>query len=285
MESSSKLYFQSGNNNSFKGKNIIVTGATGGIGSVLVKILHSLGAQLLLISHDEEKLKKTFNSLFLIQKNYDNITAPQYEIIDLENPRQITDFFPNVMKKLKGKLDILLICHGKYSISQIKEANLLHFDSMMNINVRSVFHLISLATPFLKITKGNIVVLSSMEAKIITKFGTLNTITKSMINSLVQCSALELAPFGIRVNAVAPGITNTGHRIGKKLKEEENKEYMNTSGNLFLLGKSVLNPEDIVNSILFLASDDASFVTGEIIENDKGFGLNHDLTFNDDIYD
>ena len=53
---------------------------------------------------------------------------------------------------------------------------------------------------------------------------------------------------------------------------------------LFLLKKSVLQPEDVVNTVLFLASDDAGFITGEIISDDNGYGLNHDLSYNDEVY-
>ena len=59
---------------------------------------------------------------------------------------------------------------------------------------------------------------------------------------------------------------------------------MKTSGHLFLLNKKVLQPDNIVDTILFLASEDAGFITGEIIVNDNGYSLNHDLSYNDDVY-
>ena len=277
-------YFLSSDNNCFKDKHIIITGATGGIGSILTETLYNLGASLLLISHNEEKLKSKFHTLLFSRPQNIISHQPLYEIIDLENPKQITLQFPSIMKKLKGRLDILIMCHGKYSISLIKTCSVLQFDTMMNINVRSVFHLLSLSTPFLKITKGNVVIVSSLESKVQSKFGPLNTITKSMINSLVQCSALELSSFGIRINAVAPGITNTLHRLSQKFKESDNEEFMKTSGHLFLLNKKVLQPDNIVDTILLLASEDAGFITGEIIVNDNGYSLNHDLSYNDDVY-
>ena len=278
----SAKYFM--NDNSFRDKNILITGATGGIGSLLTETLYKLGATLLLVSRNEERLKSTFNHILFSRPSDARCHQPLYEIVDLENPKQITYQFPSIMKKLKCRLDIVIMCHGKYSISLLKNSTVLQFDNMININVRSVFHLLSLCTPFLKLTKGNVVILSSLEAKINTKFGALNTITKSMVNSLVQCSALELASFGVRVNAVAPGITNTKHRVTEKFKESDNEEYMKSSGHLFLLKKSVVQPEDVVNTVLFLASEDAGFITGEIISPDNGYGLNHDLSYNDEVY-
>ena len=142
-------------------------------------------------------------------------------------------------------------------------------------------NIISLATPFLKVSKGNIVAISSMESYIPIKSGLINTITKSMVNQLIQCSALELASFGVRVNGVAPGIINTEHRVGVNdgFREDENNLYIEKMGNYNLLNKKAVEPEDIVNCCLFLASDDAEFMTGEIIKVDNGYSLNHDLCF------
>ena len=297
MESSIN-FFQKENKNYYKDKNILITGATGGIGTILVETLISLGANLLLISHNEEKLKsKFFNSIkddieSLKSNNSGDINFNpenkiQYEIIDLENPKEINEKFPNCMKKLKAKLDILFICHGIYSKSSIKDCSKEKFDQMLNINLRSVFHILSLSVPFLKITKGNCVIISSMESFIPVKDGFLNTTTKAMINSLVQNSALELSFFGVRINAVAPGIVNTEHR---KEKNDDNNNIgnmwnnfnmmeMDNKGELFPLGKKILEPSNIVDTMLFLGSDEASFITGEIIQNDNGYGINHDLSF------
>jgi 3-oxoacyl-[acyl-carrier protein] reductase len=265
-------YFQNEENNFFENKNIIITGATGGIGTILVKILVKLKANLLLISHDEKKLKNKFNDI---------LNFIQYEILDLENPKKITFQFQNIMIKLKGRLNILIMCHGKYNISLIKDCDISTFDNLLNLNVRSTIHFLSLCVPFLKLTKGNVIILSSLESRYQIKYGFLNSMTKSMINSLIECSALELAPFGIRINGIAPGITNTNHRVGNSLTKEENEEYLKAISNNFLLKKSILQPEDIVNNILFLASDDAGFITGEIMENDNGYSLNNNLSYND----
>ena len=104
-----------------------------------------------------------------------------------------------------------------------------------------------------------------------------------MVNSLIQNAALELASFGVRVNGVAPGITYTSHRVGinDEFKESTNQIYMESMGKTNLLSKEVIFPEDVVETILFLASDDASFITGEIIKIDNGYSLNHDMNFTD----
>ena len=298
-------FFQNENKNYYKNKNIIITGATGGIGTVLVETLSSLGANLLLISHNEEKIKKKFHNLLNeeesindnssehIHINSNSINKIQYEIIDLENPKEINSKFPICLKKMKARIDNLFICHGIYSSCSIKDCSKENFDKIMNINVRSTFHILSICVPFLKLTKGNCVIISSLESFIPVKNGFLNTTSKAMINSLVQNSALELSSFGVRINAVAPGITNTEHRndsnenndnnISNFMGMWNNNGMMRSKGESFPLGKSILQPSNIVDTILFLGSDEASFITGEIIQNDNGYGLNHDLSFTHDI--
>ena len=100
-----------------------------------------------------------------------------------------------------------------------------------------------------------------------------------MLDSLIENSALEFAPFGVRVNGVAPGITDTDIRVSDVFNKRENKEYLDKMGDFFLLNRRVLDPEDIVHNILFLASSQANYMTGEIMSIDNGFILNHDLSF------
>lgn len=102
-----------------------------------------------------------------------------------------------------------------------------------------------------------------------------------MLNSLVQTSALELAPFGVRVNAVAPGITRTNFRISDVFPLKKNDEYLEDMGDYCLLNRQVIEPKSISNTILFLASDQSSMITGEVLPIDNGYILNHDFSFND----
>ena len=307
----STLNFFKIENNFYKDKNIIITGATCPVGVSLVETLFSLGANILLISHDESKLQSVFSHLLENDENNEeeekenenenqsqsnnninikNTNLIQYEIIDLENPKEINAKFPLCLKKIKGKLDILLICHGVTAYFKIKDCSSENFDKIMNLNVRSVFHLLSISVPFLKLTKGNCVILSSMESFIPKNEGFLNTISKAMINSLVQNSALELSSFGVRVNAVAPSVIKKDEKEKKDLSDFDynfGKIWGGDGGggggnkdlNMYPLGKQLVEKGNIADTILFLASDEASFITGEIIQNDNGFSINHDMSF------
>lgn len=260
-------------NGSFKGKNVIVTGATGGIGSILVQTLCELGANVVIIARNENKVQTLFQHLI-------DTKSLQYKIIDLSGIIVSKDF-EEVMLMLNGKLDMLLMCHGQFFIGDISEATFKEFDEATAINTRSLLVLLSLSTEFLKKSKGCVVAISSLESYIPVSGSFLNSVSKSMVNSLIENAALELASFGVRVNGVAPGITYTSFRVGisDDFQESTNQTYMQNMGKANLLNNEVIKPEDVVESILFLASDDASFITGEIIKIDNGYSLNHDMNF------
>lgn len=151
----------------------------------------------------------------------------------------ITKAFKSLIMGFKGKLDCLIICHGINNSGTLDETMVDEFDYFLNINIRSCFHLISIASPFLKLTKGTVVAISSYESKIPTKFAFLNCVTKNMLNSLIKNAALELAPVGVRFNAVSPGIVNTKYRISQSFDTSLNKEYMRDMSPYFLLNQKV----------------------------------------------
>jgi NAD(P)-dependent dehydrogenase (short-subunit alcohol dehydrogenase family) len=276
MKNESVFYYEA--KKCFAGKNVLITGATGGIGSLLMASLAYLGAKVAVIVKDLKKLQDVLNDRNIKRE------LIHVEKMDFKLDKNYREVFTNIMMKLGGKLDMLFLCHGYFENGEIIETDLKEYDVSVNINTRSMMSLMSLATPFLKYTQGNIVLISSMESFIPVKGSFLNTVTKSMVNSLIKNAALELASFGVRVNGVAPGVTNTKLRIDKleEPKERNNQIFLQNAGMNNLLSKNVLEPGDIVDAILFLASDDAQFVTGEIIKIDNGYSLNHDLCFSDE---
>ena len=276
MKNESVFYYEA--KKCFAGKNVLITGATGGIGSLLMATLAYLGAKVAVIVKDLKKLQDVLKER--------NIKSELIEVekMDFKLDQNYREVFTDIMMKLGGKLDMLFLCHGYFENGEIIETDLKEYDGLVNINTRSVMSLVSLASPFLKYTQGNIVMISSMESFIPVKGSFLNTVTKSMVNSLIKNAALELASFGVRVNGVAPGVTNTNLRIDKleEPKERNNQIFLQNTGMNNLLSKNVLQPGDIVDTMLFLASDDAGFMTGEIIKIDNGYSLNHDLCFSDE---
>jgi len=255
----------------FYKKNVLMTGATGAIGSKVLEKLLACDANVVALIKDKNNLSAYLNDY--LEKGVFN-----FEVIDLTMGMKITEQFKKAMMKLGGKLDILILCHGKFTFGNLEDIKIKEFDENININVRANIHLLSLSVPFLKLTKGNVVMISSVESNIVERGDFLHSISKNMINSLVQNSALELASFGVRINAVAPGFVSTKLRVGEKLDENKNTEYLQQMKGYCLL-EDISTSDDISDAILFLASDEANFMTGEIMTIDSGFELNHDLSF------
>jgi NAD(P)-dependent dehydrogenase (short-subunit alcohol dehydrogenase family) len=240
----------------------------------LTSTLTEFGARVVAVVKNEKKLKEKFNPI--IENG-----SLKYEILDFAKETDYRNIFSNIMMKLGGKLDVMFLCHGQFAQSEIMDTTIKDYDHLININSRSVMAMISLATPFLKYTKGNIVVISSLESYIPVKNSFLNTTTKCIVNSLIQNSALELASFGIRVNGVAPGLVNTNFRIEEfdEPKEKNHNMYLKKNAIKNLLSSSSINPDEVVDVMLFLGCEDAGFVTGEIIKIDSGYSLNHSSSF------
>lgn len=164
-------FFSINNNNCYSGKNVLVTGATGGIGSIITEKLVELGANVIATSRSEKRIVDRLSKC-VRSKNFDK------EIMNFESPKSINRGFKSIMTKFQGKLDILIITHAVFRPGKMQESNINDFDEALNINVRSNFHLISMATPFLKLSKGNVVVLSSQEGEVISSDSFLNSLSK-----------------------------------------------------------------------------------------------------------
>ncbi|KAB7501306.1 Tropinone reductase 2 [Armadillidium nasatum] len=139
----------------------------------------------------------------------------------------------------------------------------------MNTNVRSIYHLTMLAVPHLIKTQGNIVNVSSVNG--VRSFaGVLAySMSKATVDQMTRCAALDLAPKKVRVNSVNPGvvITNLHKRSGQN--EEQYSAFLERSKATHALGRPG-DPIEVASAIAFLASDQASFITGVSLPVDGG---------------
>jgi NAD(P)-dependent dehydrogenase (short-subunit alcohol dehydrogenase family) len=171
-----------------------------------------------------------------------------------------------------GDFDLLVNAAGAIQLGGLEATSLEQWDRMMNINLRSVFHLIKLAAPYLERSRGNIVNVSSVNGLRSFAGVLAYCVSKAGVDHLTRCAALDLAPKGIRVNAVNPGVVVTGlHRSGG-MSEEGYAAFLEHSKSTHPLGR-VGRADEIAELILFLASDKASWITGATISIDGGRAL------------
>lgn len=236
-----------------KDKVAIITGGTRGIGFAIAKKFLDNNAKVVILGSKEETVTKALNEFKEINKDYE--VTGYYP--NLTNEESVKEMFEKV-KEQYGKIDILVNNAGVSSRTPLTEHTIEEFDKVCDINLKSAFVCSKVAVDYLKETKGVILNTSSMVSKYGQPSGVMYPSTKFAINGMTVSLARELAPLGIRVNAVAPGITKTD--MVANLPEEMIKPLIAT----IPLGR-IGEPEDIANAFLFLASDLASYVTGQVL--------------------
>ena len=239
-----------------EGKVAIITGGTRGIGLAIVKKFLENGAKVALLGSKEESVTNALNEL----KEQEGKVIGFYP--DLTNMSEVKETFRKVVDSF-GKIDILVNNAGLSSSTKIEEYTIEEYDKIANVNMKGVFICSKEAVPFLKETKGSIINISSMVSIYGQSAGCVYPMSKFAVNGLTKSLSRELAPLGIRVNAVAPGITKTD--MVASLPDEMIKPLIAT----IPLGR-IGEPVDIANACLFLASSMASYVTGEIMQVDGG---------------
>ena len=231
----------------------IITGGTRGIGYAIAKKFLDNNAKVVILGSKEETVTKALeqlkseNELYDVTGFYPNLT----------NEDSVREMFEKVVEQY-GKVDILVNNAGVSSRTPLKEHTLEEFDKVCDINIKSAFVCSKVAVDYLTKTKGVILNTSSMVSKYGQPSGVMYPSSKFAINGMTLSLARELAPLGIRVNAVAPGVTKTD--MVANLPEEMIKPLIAT----IPLGR-IGEPEDIANAFLFLASDMASYITGQVL--------------------
>ena len=234
----------------------IVTGGTRGIGLEIVRTFLENGAKVVLFGSRKESVDNALTELKKENPNYD--VRGYYP--NLVNENEIKEIFESV-KNEYGHIDILVNNAGISSSTKIADFTEEEYDRISDLNIKSVFVCSKIAASYLEKSKGVILNTSSMVSIYGQKSGVMYPASKFAVNGITKSLALELAPKGIRVNAVAPGIIETD--MVKKLPKEMIEPLIKS----IPLGRIGI-PKDVANAFLFLASDMASYVTGIVLSVD-----------------
>ncbi len=246
----------------FKEKLVLVTGATSGIGRAAALKFAAEGARVALVGRNRDALEATRKAM---AANGDGALAVQADVTREDDVRRAVD---ETVGAFRG-LDVLVCGAGVIGMGNIENTTPDLWDQMMGVNVRSVFRLVQLTLPALTPRKGNIVVVSSVNGQRAFPNVLAYCCSKAAVDQLVMCTSLELAPKGIRINAVNPGVTRTNLHRRSGMSETDYAAFVERSKTTHPIGR-VGEPEEVAEMILFLASERAGMITGNCVFVDGG---------------
>ena len=235
-------------------KNIIVTGASGGIGNSIIKKLNEAGANILASGTRIEKLEE-------LKKNFENIKILKF---DISQSDKIEEFIENATNELGGNLDGLINNAGITQDNLAIRMSLDEWQKVININLTSTFLMSKFAIKkMLKNKSGKIVNITSVVGHT-GNLGQANyTASKAGIVAMSKSLAIEYAKKKININCISPGFIKTAmtDKIDDKFKEVIISKIPSAR-----LGE----PDDIANAVLFLSSDQSSYINGETLHVNGG---------------
>jgi NAD(P)-dependent dehydrogenase (short-subunit alcohol dehydrogenase family) len=240
----------------------LVTGATSGIGRAAALRLAAAGAGVALVGRNAAALRG-------VASEAGGLGAEALEVVaDVTAERDARRAVEAALERF-GALDVLVNAAGILSNGTVETTTLAAWDEMLDVNLRAVFHLMSLSVPHLAARRGNVVNVSSVTGLRAFPGVLAYCVSKAGVDQLTRCAALELAPKGVRVNAVNPGVIRTEvHRRGG-MAEETYANFLEHSKQTHPLGR-VGDPAEVAELIAFLASERASWITGVTYSIDGG---------------
>lgn len=242
------------------GKNILITGASAGIGKGIAIYLSKLGANIIMAARNEERLKETLNQL--------EPGDHSYYLIDLNNLKEIEVMLDTICcdkKKLNGIVHSAGICKSS-PVQYLKSEDL---TNIMSVNFYSFVELVKhFSKRKYNDNGGSIVAISSISSKVGARGLTAYCGSKGALDSSIKPMALELGPRNIRINTVAPSMIRTQMFDGL-LDVANNDNYEAELKKRQILG--VGSPDDVAAAVAFLLSDCSRFITGTTLSVDGGY--------------
>ncbi|CAK8681962.1 unnamed protein product [Clavelina lepadiformis] len=250
----------------FASKVVLITGAASGFGEAIACALAKKGASLSLVDRDEENLGKVTE-----QCKKAGATKVLAVVADLRIEGDIVRAMNETIETF-DRLDVLVNNAGIIQLGSVEDTPVESFDSIFHLNVKAHFHFTQLAVPHLEKTKGNVINMASTAAEILSPIAVFYGMTKAALTYFTKTAALGLAEKGIRVNAVCPGAcrTNILKRPGLLGPGLDEDVLFGMEEKSSILGGVLVEKQDVVDAILFLASDSARTITGSNLCLDRG---------------
>jgi NAD(P)-dependent dehydrogenase (short-subunit alcohol dehydrogenase family) len=242
-------------------KVVIVTGGGTGIGEAICKRFAQEGAKIVVCGFPEDPVDDTVE---YIKKAGGEAVAFKQDISEEKNAKACVQTAIDIF----GKLDVLINNAGVFpEINELQDYSIEAYRYLIKNNIDSVFMMTKYALPELQKTRGNIVAAGSEAGKIGIADNTPYGGTKAFIHAFIRGVAIEQARHGIRANCVCPGPIDTSWLNPEESQVTE--QMVKTFVNATALGRKG-TPEEIANAYLFLASDEASYITGALLSVDGG---------------
>lgn len=245
-----------------KDKVAIITGASSGIGRAAALLFAKKGSKVVAVGRNEKELNVMRDEIL----ERDGVLKVQ--LADVREITQVEKLVNDTVDAF-GKIDILINAAGILLNGTIEDTTLEDWDKVMNINLRSVFFMMQKCVPHIEKTKGNIVNVSSVAGTRAFPNVLAYCVSKAAIDQLTRCSALELAPKNIRVNAVNPGVVATNLHKRGGMEDEDYKNFLENSKKTHPLGR-VGEASEVAELIYYLASKKAAWITGATYSIDGG---------------
>ncbi|MCE5317534.1 MAG: glucose 1-dehydrogenase [Parachlamydia sp.] len=237
------------------GKVAIVTGASKGIGAAIAKHLAHEGAAVT-VNYSSSKAEAEKVVQEIVQQGGKAIAVQA----NMANQADIKRLFDET-KKSFGRLDILVNNAGIYNPAPLDEINVEHFRKMFDINVLGLLLASREAAKIFGPEGGSIINISSVASKSSVANFSVYSATKGAVDSISNALGKELGPRKIRVNSINPGMVETEGLHATGITESDFRKQIERDTPLGRIGQ----PEDIAPAVAFLASDDASWITGETL--------------------
>ncbi len=249
----------------FTNKIAIVTGGSQGIGERIAERLAAEGATVAVVaSSNQDKAQRVAERIVSAGGKASGHAA------DVRNAAQLHEVADQVAAR-EGRIDLLVNCAGVYFPTPVGKTDDAMIDRIIDINLKGPFHAINAVAPHMKAAGGGkIVNMSSVAAVMGVGTYSLYCATKSGVSLMTRALAIELAPYGINVNAIAPG--NTATPMNEDIRTDPiHRPMLDAMTARTPSGRVYSDPDDIASLALYLLSDDARAMHGSTMLIDEGF--------------